>query len=189
MSIRRNHRNGNQGASNKARIARIRDKALRMRAKIKDSMHAMVERRMRQLAWWQRAFRTPIATGRWIFTQARALWCAILQLVGLRSVNRSPELLRRSTTTKRRRRFDVEPGKATMRTIMHEPLEKRVVFAYDLQVIDGIQRGRRFGHGYATDGVILFDSNSGTKTISTGAIKTAALAGNPLKLKAILFSF
>ena len=142
MSIRRSHRNGNQGATNKARIARIRDKALRMRERVKQSIHAMVERRMRHLTWWQRAFRTPMVAGQWIFSSCRSLWAAFFAFFGLKP--RQPvSLAQRHGVIRNARRVvksrgDVEPGKVNLRAAMIlEQLEERKLFAYDLvKVVD-----------------------------------------------------
>ncbi len=127
MSIRRSHRNGNQGASNKARIARVREKALRMRERIKQATTAMMVRRERHLAWWQQAYRLPLVARAGFFSQASALWVAFMQLLGLplrRPSKLKDELQPRKHAIKKAS-HDVTPGKATIRTIM--PNRSRIV--------------------------------------------------------------
>ncbi len=189
MSIRRSHRNGNQGASNKARIARVREKALRMRERIKQATTAMMVRRERHLAWWQQAYRLPLVATRWIFSQASALWVAFMQLLGLplrRPSKLKDELQPRKHAIKKRR-HDVTPGKATIRTIMHEPLEDRVLFAFDSITIVGGATGS--ADSFLSDGEILQSEGSGDATVSINAIDTALKNGFNIKLEASQIDF
>ncbi len=78
MSIRRNHQNSNLVSKAKARLARIRERAIQMREQVKASFSAMMHRREAKLAWWQRAFRTPMVACNWVFSKVSALWVAFL---------------------------------------------------------------------------------------------------------------
>ncbi len=160
MSIRRSHRNGNQGASHKARIARIRDKALRMRERIKQATTAMLERRLGYVSWWQRAFRVPtISFFAWCRTRATTMLAALMMMLGLKSTS-----MHRTVSAKRGRRKNFRSG------LRSEQLEARQLMAVDLP------RYPPLG-GVAFSSVQLVSPGGG---VSNGGVeRTYNLAANP----------
>ncbi|MBX3423492.1 MAG: VCBS domain-containing protein [Pirellulaceae bacterium] len=78
--IRQSHRDH---AKSQARLARVKDKLQRLRQRVQRSQILFWQRRQARLAWWQRAFRTPMSGGRWLFARAKSLWSAVLTLLGL----------------------------------------------------------------------------------------------------------
>ncbi|MGN6134941.1 MAG: hypothetical protein ACTHOU_10595, partial [Aureliella sp.] len=130
MSIRRSHRHGQQGSSFKARLARGRDKAMKLRERIKQATLSFAERRQRHLAWWQQAFRTPLTAGHWLFSRVRCLWVALLSLIGVR-----PQTAAARLRTYQTRRFDSRSHRTGLfRLAMHESLEARQLMAADFYV-------------------------------------------------------
>ncbi len=109
--------------SNKSRIARVKDKLARLRQRIKQSTEQFWKRRQDRLTWWQQAFRTPMAGGRWLFAQAKSLWAAMLAFLGF-GFDRIG-----GSQSKPSRRSQV-------RRVMHEPLELRAMMAVDVSNLD-----------------------------------------------------
>ncbi|MGN6135988.1 MAG: Ig-like domain-containing protein, partial [Aureliella sp.] len=133
MSIRRNHRNGNQGTSSKARLARVRDKAIALRERIKRATLSFQERRQRHLAWWQRAFGVPMTGSRWLFSRVSALWVGLLSLIDLRPAQ-TPRSLRLSRSKLR------ATHRTIFRNMLHaEGLEARQLMAVDLSNLDLVE--------------------------------------------------
>ncbi len=128
--IRRSHHNSSKS---KARISRIRDKAQKLREQVKRSTVAFFERREARVAWWQQAFRTPMAGGLWVFSQANALWVAFLSLIGLAPSRRASIALRTTDVVRR----PISNG----RSLRHEPLEGRQLMAADIFYVAGDTTG------------------------------------------------
>ncbi len=80
-----------------------------------------------------------------------------------------------------------DTGKATIRTIMHEPLEDRVLFAFDSITIVGGATGS--ADSFLSDGEILQSEGSGDATVSINAIDTALKNGFNIKLEASQIDF
>lgn len=130
MSHRQNHRNGSNNKT-QARLARVRDKALKMKASIKKSAAAMVERRESRLAWWQTAFRTPlVGFYGWVRSRCSSMWAAMMTILGMSP--RSTILPRQGTV-----KATKSSRQSHLRTMLHaEGLEQRQLLAADL-VVDG----------------------------------------------------
>ena len=117
-------RPNNSNSKNKARIARIRDKALKMRERVMKSTKSFFERHIARVSWWQRAFRTPMAGGRWVFSQASALWAAFLSLLGLQVA-----ALDRWFGSRKRGRSVHHARQVLRASLATESLERRALFA------------------------------------------------------------
>ena len=128
-----NRRSFNSQSSNKskARIARVQDKLLKLRERVKRSTALFFERRQARISWWQRAFRTPMVGGRWVFSQAKSLWAAFMSLLGFVPARRSRLLARRSDI-----RGAVARKAVTRNRLFAEGLEKRQLLAGDLFYVD-----------------------------------------------------
>ncbi len=132
MSIRRNHQTGSHSSKSQARIARIREKAVRMRERVKASTQAFFERREARMAWWQRAFRAPLIAFNWIFAQSTTLWAAMLTILGLKPKSKTIRLEKRHHDIKKSRKSTKRI--VDNRKIAHEALEQRQLLANDLYV-------------------------------------------------------
>ena len=75
--------------NNPARLARLRDQAIKLRERVKRSSLAFLERSQARFTWWQRAFRVPMVADWAIFTQAKTLLSAFMALLGLASGKKS----------------------------------------------------------------------------------------------------
>ncbi|MEZ6151026.1 MAG: Calx-beta domain-containing protein [Pirellulaceae bacterium] len=127
---RRTHRN-HSSSKTQARIARVKDKLQKLRDRVRRSAVMFWERRQARLTWWQQAFRTPMASGRWVFSQSRTLWSAFLTLLGLAPSGRARLLARSSDIRGNKAR------KAANRNhLILEGLEQRQLLAADLYVDD-----------------------------------------------------
>ncbi|MCC7335484.1 MAG: hypothetical protein IT422_10320, partial [Pirellulaceae bacterium] len=125
---RRTHRN-HSSSKTQARIARVKDKLQKLRDRVRRSAVMFWERRQARLTWWQQAFRTPMASGRWVFSQSRTLWSAFLTLLGLAPSGRARLLARSSDIRGNKAR------KAASRNhLILEGLEQRQLLAGDLYV-------------------------------------------------------
>lgn len=132
MSIRRNHQTGSHSSKSQARNARIREKTVRMRERVKASTQAFFERREAHMAWWQRAFRAPLIAFNWIFSQSTTLWAAMLTILGLKPKSKTIRLEKRHHDIKRSRKSTKRID--GNRKIAHEALEQRQLLAGDLYV-------------------------------------------------------
>lgn len=130
MSQRRNNPGRNYSKSS-SKIARLRDKALRLRDRIKQSEMAFLRRRESRLAWWQTAFRTPLVGFHgWVRSRCSSMWAAMMTILGLSRPNRlAPRASSIKATKKYRQSFT--------RSMLHaENLEQRQLLAADLYVDD-----------------------------------------------------
>ena len=131
MSIRRSHNTGSSSKSH-VKLARLRDKALALRERIKASTLRMVSRREARMSWWQTAFRTPlVGFYGWVFSKARTLWAAYMTLLGLTKAPRTSLAgrhgqLRRAKSAKRNGQRDLKV----------EGLETRQLLAVDFANLD-----------------------------------------------------
>ncbi len=120
MSIRRNHQSA---AKSKARLSRIRERAIQLRNRVKESTVAFFARRDAKLAWWQRAFRTPMVGIQWLASKVSALWVAFMGLLGLQT---------KRTAKLAKRHGEVAVGKPQIRQLIHEGLEQRQLMAANI---------------------------------------------------------
>ncbi len=122
MSIRRANRDHSRNKNAISKMQRLRDKAQQLRTKLKESCQALLVRYEARREWWQRAFRVPNVVGAWIFSQARSLWLAIAQLIGIQ--------MRPSIKANRKKhQFESTDSFAILRGLLHEPLEERRLLA------------------------------------------------------------
>jgi hypothetical protein len=75
--------------NNPARLARIREQAVKLRERVKRSNLAFLERNQARFTWWQRTFRAPMVANWAIFANAKTLLSAFMALLGLASGKRS----------------------------------------------------------------------------------------------------
>lgn len=125
---RRTHRN-HSSSKIQARLARVQDKLAKLRDRVRRSTANFFERRQARLTWWQRAFRTPMSAGRWVFSQAKTLWAAFMAILGLKS--RGSKLLPRNSSIRVSKGYRQS---YTRGLLMSETLEQRQLLAVDLYV-------------------------------------------------------
>lgn len=123
--------NSHNSSKTQARLARVQGKLQKLRDRVKRSTIAFWERRQTRLTWWQQAFRTPMAGGRWVFSQARTLWAAFMTLLGLST---SRTLRPRSTAIRSSKSHRQSYTRGLM---MNEALEKRQLLAVDIDLTVG----------------------------------------------------
>ncbi len=122
MSIRRANRGHSRNKNAISKMQRLRDRAQQLRTKLKESCQALLVRYEARREWWQRAFRVPNVVGAWIFSQARSLWLAIAQLIGIQ--------MRPSIKGNRKKhQFESTDSFSILRGLLHEPLEERRLLA------------------------------------------------------------
>ena len=78
--------------NNPARLARLRDQAIKLRERVKQSTLAFHERSQARTAWWRRAFRERMVADWAIFTKAKTLLSAFMALLGL-AAGKKPSLI------------------------------------------------------------------------------------------------
>ncbi len=129
--------------NNPARLARLRDQAIKLRERVKRSTLAFHERSQACLTWWQRAFRVPLVADWAIFTKAKTLLSAFMALFGLASSKKSslvalmvegpvPQASRlqpRTSDIPRSRRPEMRNTNRNRRRLYAEGLEERRVLA------------------------------------------------------------
>lgn len=164
--IRRSHKDTRKSA---ARFSRVREKAQRLRAKVKHSVLAFFERRQARLAWWQRAFRTPMAGGRWLFSQAKTLWAAFLALLGLKP---KTQLLARGSSIGKPKSY-----RNTRGALVAENLEGRQLLAADLYV-DDVAFGTPIVSGFAGSYEVTVDADSSNTLSTSDEVTWAGPDGN-----------
>ncbi len=126
---RQTHRN-HSSSKIQARLARVQEKLGKLRDRVRRSSALFFERRQARLTWWQRAFRTPMSGGRWVFSHAKSLWAAFMTLLGLQP----------SCSALKPRASSIKTGgKAYRQTfsrnvLFAETLEQRQLLAADLFV-------------------------------------------------------
>ncbi|MCA9194740.1 MAG: DNRLRE domain-containing protein, partial [Planctomycetales bacterium] len=126
MSIRRNHKDA---VKSRAKITRMRDKALKMLARVRATTLAMQERRAARISWWQRAFRVPlVGFYGWVRSRCSTLWAAFMTIIGLK-----PSVARTAFAA---RHGEIKQTKqAQTRRLIHETMEARQLLAADVTVV------------------------------------------------------
>lgn len=168
--IRSSHRSS---VKSTARSARVREKALQLKNRVRQSTERFVLRYQSRMAWWRRAFRTPsFGLLAWASSQARTLWAAFLAILGLspkawsKSASRRPQPVRQNL----------------FRSAMYEGLEARQLMAADLEFSTSITSS---SEGANTGGPVLvvknFDLTTATvaeRTVSFLIINSSTEAGD-----------
>lgn len=99
---------------------RALQKVNKLREQVVRSTQAFLARREQRLAWWQRAFRAPAVSQRWLFSQASSLWTAFMSLFGLTSEGRKSKFSHARTSNPSRGHRYVRAGAARL---LYESLE------------------------------------------------------------------
>ncbi|MCA9180451.1 MAG: hypothetical protein KDA51_03340, partial [Planctomycetales bacterium] len=180
------------GRHSKARTARSRDKALQSRERIKQCALRFMERRQTRLTWWQQAFRTPMSGGRWLFSNARALWAAFLSMLGLAPPRRARLMARRSDIRGNAARKAVNRNR-----LFVEGLEHRKLLAADLgSAVDPSQvshtaNASSFDSSISADGARVALTNSASNLAAEDATSVSDVfraSATPSSLTATLSS-
>lgn len=172
--IRSSHRDFAKSA---ARTARIREKAVQIKNRVRKSAESFVMRYQARMAWWRRAFRTPsFGLLQWATSQAKTLWAAFLAILGLSPKSWGRSVSRRSSAVRQ----------SYFRTALCEGLEERQLMAVDIFTNDSnlqeggpVQNGQFFltRSGTVGDEVVTlsFDTTSGfANTENADFVATAA---------------
>ncbi len=165
MSYRRSHRSASKSHT---RLACASQKIIALREKAKASTAAFLARRQRQIAWWQRAFRTPlVGFYGWVRSQCNSACSALMMLLGLVA---KPQLLARSTSS---RHSHYHRRQSTRRRLRTESLEARALLA---TVSDG--GGTTLTISLATDEDLAVVSNGTTYSFSSDMNFTKGVVAN-----------
>ncbi|MBN8604473.1 MAG: hypothetical protein J0M26_25920, partial [Planctomycetes bacterium] len=165
------------------RSVRNQNKLQKLRDKVRQSTQAFMERHQTlmasRLAWWRKAFRVPNIANWWVFSKARTLWAAFLALLGLKPASAGSTIHTIRRDSQRRRSYK--------RATFYEPLESRQLLAYDIEITS---TPGTLDSDFATKGgVVLFADGSGSASISTSALQSAASAGKSIRIEANSITF
>lgn len=162
MSIRRNHKNA---VKSNAKIARLREKSLKMLARVRASTMAMAERREARISWWQRAFRVPlVGFYGWVRSRCNTLWAACMTMLGMKPS--------KTTAVLAGRHGQIKNSKAQMRRLVHETMESRQLLAADVMVVATDTLAEEDPSAFNNQGqfTISLDSKHGTDVEVTYAL-------------------
>ncbi len=170
MSSRRSKFSHPTAAPSAGKIARLREKTLRLRDRIKRSNILSFQRHEARLAWWQRAFRTPMTCLNWVYSSSAAMWSALMSFLGLTS--------KPTTAFARRHGEIVRAKKQHFRGLMHENLEGRRLLTIGISVPVA---GDNIVNSLEKDSVMI----SGTSDIAPGGSVTVLVNDTNISTPAV----